>query len=68
MHLKILHITNHPGTILNANQVVSYINQSSTSKLQLDMKSADKTVRYNRLDETFEIIKYLKPYSGMNTR
>lgn len=27
MILKILHITNHSGTILNANQVASYINQ-----------------------------------------
>lgn len=35
--LKILHITNHPGTILNVNQVAAYINQLPDSNLQLEI-------------------------------
>ena len=35
MQIKILHITNHPGTILNANQIATYINNSPASRIQL---------------------------------
>ena len=44
--MQILHFTNHPGTILNANQVASYINQ--TNQNNISTESIDNNLQNNK--------------------
>lgn len=57
--LKVLHITNHPGTILNANHVAKYINNHVNSYLDIIINTISWSYSYyineSRSNEIFKL-------------
>ena len=61
--IKILHITNHPGTIQNINQVATYINTSdnTSNEIQLEITTHPWNYGYyvskSQADEIFQLFR-----------